>query len=238
MEAGKPGREELLKAYQDLRVADVRDGMDTLMLHHVGSMDSSIRPLWRTRIFGIAKTAQLEPYTGHIPDLSPEDYWKWSGDYYQKVCRYPYMDSLSPGDVLVLDQGGVDAGTFGSANTLSLQQKGARGLITNGGVRDTDEIILQKVPVFLAFCSQKMVQGRVQFRSQNLPVTVGGVTVNPGDVIVADGDGVIVVPRDKALEVAHWARKEHERDKGDRLASYKELGLQVDATVTPFKDKE
>lgn len=231
-------RETLLKAFEDLRVADVRDGMDTLLLHHSGSMHPSIHPLWRTRIFGIAKTAKLVPYTGVIPDLQPEAYMAWSGHYYNSICTYPYMETLAAGDILVLDQAGVDAGTFGSANTLSLLQKGVRGLVTNGGVRDTDEIIQQKVPVFLSFCSQKMVQGRVQFEAQDIPVTVGGVTVHPGDIIVADGDGVIVVPQARALEVARWARKEHERDKEDRLASFKALGLQTDETVTPFKSRE
>lgn len=234
----RPAREALLNAYHDLRVADVRDGMDTLLLHQSGSMHPSIHPLWRTRIFGIAKTAKLVAYTGVVPKVSPEDYMTWSGHYYNSICTYPYMETLQAGDVLVLDQAGVDAGTFGSANTLALLQKGVRGLVTNGGVRDTDEIIHQKVPVFLSFCSQKMVQGRVQFHSQDIPVTVGGVTVHPGDMIVADGDGVIVVPQAQALEVARWARKEHERDKEDRLASFKALGLQVDETVTPFKPKD
>jgi regulator of RNase E activity RraA len=231
-------RQALLNAYQDLRVADVRDGMDTLLLHQSGSMHHDIHPLWRTRIFGLAKTAKLVPYIGVVPTVAPEDYMAWSGHYYNKICTYPYMESLQPGDILVLDQAGVDAGTFGSANTLGLLQKGARGLVTNGGVRDTDEIIQQKVPVFLSFCSQKMVQGRVQFEAQDIPVTVGGVTVHPGDMVVADGDGVIVVPRDRALEVARWARKEHERDKEDRLASFKALGMKIDETVTPFKPKD
>src|SRR5688572_21201424 len=144
-------RQTILKAYEDLRVADVRDGMDTLLLHNQGSMSPDIHPLWRTRIWGIAKTVELEPYTGPLPTMKPEDYWPWAWDYYRDVCNYDYMNELQPGDILVLDQKGVDAGTFGSANSLGLLEKGARGLVTNGGVRDTDEIIMTKVPIFLSF---------------------------------------------------------------------------------------
>nr|MDO8117629.1 RraA family protein [Candidatus Sigynarchaeota archaeon] len=70
-------RKELLAAYEDLRVADVRDGMDTLMMHGFGSMDPSIRPLFRTRAFGIAKTARYVPFKGPIPHNDPEGYKVW-----------------------------------------------------------------------------------------------------------------------------------------------------------------
>ncbi len=62
-------------------------------------------------------------------------------------------------------------------------------------------------------------------------MSVGGVTVNPGDVVVADGDGVIVVPQDVALEVARHARAIHEEDKRMRRAHYKALGRDPDSTV-------
>ena len=65
----------------------------------------------------------------------------------------------------------------------------------------------------------------------NRPVVVGGVLVMPGDVIVADGDGVIVVPRAHALEVARYAHKVIDGDKQSRRNLYKELGLPEDASV-------
>ena len=89
---------------------------------------------------------------------------------------------------------GVNAGLMGSENTLTGLRRGARGYITSGGVRDTDEVILQKVPFWAKIIAQSMVQGRLQYAGRNEPVCVGGVTVQPGDVVVADGDGVIVVP--------------------------------------------
>ncbi len=224
-------RHKLLEAYEDLRVADVRDGMDTLLLHNTGSMDRAIRPLWPTRTSGIARTVRLVPYTGRIPKLDPAQYWQWCWDYYRDICPYHWLDEARDGDIIVADQCGVDAGLFGSENSLNLLRKGGRGVVTNGGVRDTDEIILEKVPFFLQFISQKMVQGRLQFEAKDVSVSVGGVLVRPGDMVVADNDGVIVVPSEKALDVARHARKEHERDKIDRRRHYEALGREPDNTV-------
>jgi len=226
-------RQSLLAAFADLRVADVRDGMDTMGMHRVGSMSPAIRPLWRTRAFGIARTVRYLPYDGTVPPMSPEEYWEWVGEYYRDVCPYPWIGEIVEGDFAVIDQSGVNAGLMGSANTLSGVRNGVRGYVTNGGVRDTDEIILQKVPFWSAMCSQSMVQGRLRYDAHDVPVSVGGVTVHPGDVVAADGDGVIVVPRRIALDVAAHARAEHDRDKVTRRKSYDALGMEPDETVSP-----
>lgn len=223
---------DLLSLFEPLRVADVRDAMDALGYPFTGSMSSSIRPLWRTRVTGIARTARYLPYRGKTPtQLSPEDYGRWSGEYYGKVCTYPWVEAIRPGEVMVIDQSGVDAGLIGSENSLACLRRGLRGFITNSSFRDTDELILQKVPAWLVFTSQKMVQGRIQFDATQVPVAVGGVTVFPGDVIVADGDGVIAVPREAATEVANLARLENQRDRQARRKHYDALGLPPDDTV-------
>jgi len=141
-------RKELLALYADLRVADVRDGMDWLMRHGQGSMIPQIRPLWRTRVVGFAKTVRYFPYRGEVPKMTPEEYTAWSGWYYREVCPYPWIETIEEGDVCVIDQSGIDAGLMGSNNTMDGVIKGARGYVTNGGVRDTDEIIRQKIPFF------------------------------------------------------------------------------------------
>ena len=78
MTLSKAERKELLDLFSDLRVADVRDGMDWMMQHHQGSMWPSIRPLWRTRAVGIARTARYLPYKGTIRPRNP-----------LKLCKYP-----------------------------------------------------------------------------------------------------------------------------------------------------
>ncbi|MGB2937696.1 MAG: RraA family protein [Phycisphaerae bacterium] len=231
MNRSRTERDKLLAAYEGLRVADVRDGMDTLGMHYIGSMSPQIRPLWRTRAFGIARTCRYVPYQGTIPKMEPEQYWEWVGRYFRDVCPYPWMDEIQPGDFCVIDLSGVNSGLMGSNNTLDGIRRGVRGYVTSDGVRDTDEIILQKVPFWSAYCSQNMVQGWIKYDSMNIPVSVGGVVVNPGDVVVADGDGVIVVPRAAALDVAKWAHEEHQRDKAGRRRHYEALGMKPDETV-------
>ena len=224
-------RNELLTLFTDLRVADVRDGMDWMMQHHQGSMVPLIRPLWRTHAVGIAKTARYLPYKGTIPQMTPEEYTKWSGWYYSNVCTYPWIGAIEKGDFVVIDQSGVDAGLMGSNNTMDGIINGAMGYVSNGGVRDTDEIILQKIPFWSAMVSHGMVQGRLQFDAYDIPVVVGGVLVHPGDVVVADGDGVIVVPQAIARDVSIYDHQELRGDKVSRREKYDALGLPPDETV-------
>jgi len=224
-------RTRVLELYQSLRVADVRDGMDWNMMHHYGSMWPAIRPLWRTRVVGIARTARYLPYEGPIPQMSPKEYTEWSSWYYGNVCTYPWMSDIEPGDLIVIDQSGVDVGLMGSNNSLAGVRDGAVGYVTNGGVRDTDELILEHVPFWSAMISQSMVQGRLCFDAKDIPVSVGGVQVHPGDVVVADGDGVIVVPREMADDVARYAHQELSNDKVGRRKIYEALGRELDETV-------
>ncbi len=231
MDMSPEERKELLDLYKDLRVADVRDGMDWNLLHSTGSMSPDIRPLYRTRAYGIARTARYFPYQGSIPATHPDEYTQWVGWYYNTVCPYPWMKEIQPGDFIVIDQSGVNAGLMGSNNGLECKRNGAHGLVTNGGMRDTDELILQQVPFWSRMISQGMVQGRLQYDAHNIPVSVGGVLVFPGDVVVADGDGVIVVPREKAVDVARYAHRELANDKVSRRKLYETLGMEIDETV-------
>lgn len=231
MNPSKDERQTLLDLYRDLRVADVRDGMDWMMRHHQGSFSPHIRPLFRTRAVGIAKTLRYVPYEGSIPTLSPEEYSEWVRWYYREICPYPWLGDVQEGDFCVIDQSGVDSGLMGSNNSLAGFEKGVRGYVTNGGVRDTDELIVQKIPFWSRFISQSMVQGRLQFEAQDIPVAVGGVLVHPGDIVVADGDGVVVVPRQIASDVAKYAGQELDKDKVTRRGLYKRLGMELDDTV-------
>lgn len=225
-------REKILTLYDDLRVCDVRDAMDAMGYFHYGSLDPGIRPLWRTRAFGLARTARYLPYTGPEPRLSAEDYrGEWTSMYYQEICTYPWMEAIEPGDFVVIDQSGLNVGLMGSSNAFACFNKGARGLLSNGGVRDTDELILQKIPFWSRSIAQTMVQVRLQFDAMDVPVAVGGVQIRPDDMIVADGDCLISVPQEIAIEAARWAHDEHDRDKQDRRAHYLDAGLELDNTV-------
>ena len=81
------------------------------------------------------------------------------------------------------------------------------GVVTSGGLADSDEIVYHKVPAYFRRLARGIRPGRNELESVNRPINLGGVLVRPGDVVLADGDGVIVVPRENAEEVAGFARK-------------------------------
>ena len=223
---------ELLELYKNCRVADVRDGLDWVGYHNFGSLEPGVRPLFRTRAVGIARTARYLPFEGPYPDAKNEDYSVWQGWYYGNVCTYPWMDEIEDGDFMAIDVSGVNVGLLGSENTLAALTKGVRGFVLNGaGIRDTDETIMQKIPVWSHFVSQSMVQCKIQFDQKNVPIAIGGTIISPGDVIVADGDGVVVVPRKAAKDVAKYACKILDSDRTARRDHYLALGRDLDDTV-------
>jgi regulator of RNase E activity RraA len=225
---------ELIELFKRLRVTDVRDGMDWMGYHHYGTVDYSIRPLFRpeTSIIGIARTARYVPYEGPVPALRPEEYTEWVKMYYAKICYDPWSKDVQPGDFICLDIAGIDVGLLGSNNTLHCKKNGAVGFMTNGGgIRDTDECILQKINVWSKHVSQPMDQARIRYIDKDIPIAIGGVAIYPGDLVVADGDGVIVVPRKVAKDVAKYAWQEASADKKSRKQLYIDLGMQLDETV-------
>jgi len=224
-------KEEIMNIYRDMRVTDVRDGMDWVGYHHYGSMTSDIRPLWRTRAMGFAKTARYIPYDKPVPNVTGDEYSQWSGWFYGNVCIYPWMAELEKYDFAAIDMSGLNVGLMGSNNTLDGLISGCTGYVCDGGVRDTDEIIIQKVPFWSMSVAQTMDQARIQYESHNTKINCGGVCVCPGDFIVADGDGVIVVPQDIIFDVAKWATQEMRGDKLQRNEKYKQLGMKLDDTV-------
>lgn len=235
MSASKDERAELLELYRHIRLCDARDGLDSVMLHFTGSMHPDIRPLWRTRAFGIARTARYLPYEGPPIDIPQERYLDWASKYYGEVATYPWMADIQAGDFVVIDQSGLDVGLMGSNNCLAGIKAGAAGYVIDGGIRDTDELIMEKAPAWSRTIAKCMPQLRLRFDAKDVPVEVGGVTVYPGDMVVADGDGVVVVPKEKARAVAKYALEERNRDMVARRKLYEQLGLPIDDSFVNLK---
>ncbi len=236
--AGEDAR--LLKLYQGLRVADVSDAMDIVGLRGTGLVSSEIKPLWRDledfshRFQGIALTARYVRTNREVPSMTPEEFDKWQGEWYGGISPEAYVDLLRPGSALVFDASeDGDTGTIGSFNIMRWKLQGCRGVVTSGGARDTDEVMKEKVPIYLRRITRGYPPGRNELEAVNTPVMVGGVLVYPGDVVVADGDGVVVVPRRHAEDVARHARRILDNDKKARRALYEKLGLPPDKTVEP-----
>jgi 4-hydroxy-4-methyl-2-oxoglutarate aldolase len=231
---------EILKAFEGLRVADVSDGMDVVGLQDVGLVDPAIHPLWKDtdqfthRFCGIAVTVRYVPTNRRADRMSEEEFPKWEGRWYTELSSEPFEDLLRPGSAVVIDgTDDRDTGTIGSNNIMAWKLKGAVGVVTSGGARDTDEVIKERIPLYLKRLGRGIRPGRNQVESVNQPVTIGGVLVRPGDVVVADGDGVVVVPREKAQDVARISQKILESDKVGRRSLYEKLGLPEDSTVLP-----
>ena len=104
-------------------------------------------------------------------------------------------------------------------------------MTNGGGIRDTDECVIQKINVWSKHISQPMDQARIRYIEKDIPIGIGGVAIYPGDLIVADGDGVIAVPRKVAKDVAKYAWQEASADKKSRKQLYIDLGMKLDDTV-------
>ena len=236
-------RQEILDLYKDLRLTDVCDGMDLIGLQDIGLMDNRIRPLWRDtdkfthRFVGFAITVRHVPTDVRVGQNSfptLEGFQKFKSEQYGRAPD-AWLKTAKPGDVVVIDAGGVEeTGFIGSNNSLGWAEKGVIGVVTNAGARDTDEIIkTRRIPVYCenAYSTRGVRPGRLIAESYNFPINCGGVLVFPGDVIVADGDGVIVVPRQQALTVGRLAREINAGDEKSRGERFRKLGMPVDKTV-------
>jgi regulator of RNase E activity RraA len=229
---------KLLKLFEGLRVADVSDGMDMAGLPQTGLVDPAIHAQWLDiekmthQIRGIAVTARYVPTQKPDRPAPGEDFSLWEGQFYTSISSEAFASLIQPGSVVVIDDvEDKDIGSIGSNNILSWVKLGAVGVVTDAGARDTDEIGLEKVPLYLRKKGRGIRPGRNELESVNRPVVIGGVLVCPGDVIVADGDGVVVVPRSVAPQVAGFARKILDKDKAGRRNLYKSLGIPSDRTV-------
>ena len=230
-------REEVLELYKGLRVTDVIDGMDAVGLQDTGTMSPEIHPLWRDIenfkhcFMGFACTMRFMPTNRAMHATDIEDYKKKKSEWYSQVSEKDIYKYMKPGDVLVVD-GDVqrDIGYWGSMNTYEHHLNGFVGFVTNGTCRDSDELIKQEVPVHFRRPGRGIRPGRLEYDTCNIPVNVGGVLVRPGDFVVADGDGVVVVPIEYVMEVGKFSREVADGDKAARRELYERAGREFDFT--------
>ena len=172
-----------------------------------GYLGPSIRPVYLgSRISGTAVTVVC-----------------WPGD---NLMIHAAVEQCQPGDILVVTTTSPSSdGAFGELLATSVQHRGVRGLVTTGGVRDVAELHAMKFPVF---CAAVSAQGTVKATAGavNVPVSIGGQRIAPGDAIVADDDGVVVVPRSATRSTVAAARARAQNEDASRAAfSRGELGL-------------
>ncbi|HOK25210.1 MAG TPA: hypothetical protein P5320_02735 [Bacteroidales bacterium] len=228
----------ILELYKNLRVADVSDGLDMVGLPGSGLVDPAIHAAWTDpkdfkHVFrGIAITVRYVPTQRPDRPAPGESFSQWESNAYNTITTEAFTGLIRPGSVIVIDDvEEKDIGSIGSNNILNWYRLGAVGVVTDAGARDTDEIGLEGVPLYLRKKGRGIRPGRNEIESVNRPVSIGGVLVCPGDVVVADGDGVVVVPRAVAEQVAKYANDILASDKAGRKSLYEKLGRPLDRTV-------
>ena len=134
--------------------------------------------------------------------------WTYPGDWSKPVAA---IDQAEPGDVLVVDAGGEGPAVWGEKATMSCIQRGLAGVVIDGAIRDVANIRRMQFPAFAKLVTpvagEPKGQGMV-----GVPIRIGGQYVRTGDWLVGDDDGVVVIPQEKAVEVANRAQAVVERE--------------------------
>jgi 4-hydroxy-4-methyl-2-oxoglutarate aldolase len=205
---------DLIAALRELGSATVYEAQGAY-----GALDSGIKPIHPSMcVAGPAVTVDTRP-----------------GD---NLMLHYAMLKVKPGDVLVVDaKGFLEAGPWGDVFTELALQKGLAGLVIHGAVRDARTIIEQGFPVFARGLSIKGT-GKNQPGKLNVPITIGDVRIQPGDILVGDIDGVVVVPQHDVERVVRVSRAREEKEQAYRAkiregATTVEL-LGLEATLRGF----
>lgn len=180
-----PPHDQVLDRFAAVDPTAVSDALDALDLP---SGFGELKPVWGSpKIVGYASTVQLEPW-----QPSP------SGAH---IGAYTVADAEDQTVIVVANAGRTDVSCWGGLLSLGATVNGARGVLADGVCRDVGEAEELGFPVFSRGATPRTARGRLQEAHRGQPVTIAGVAVHQGDVVIADPTGVAVVPRARAVEV-------------------------------------
>lgn len=183
----------MMDAYRHVEVASVSDAMEQL-LHEKRYMSHHMQSIFPTKFAGPALTVKLIKEENHDPDAL--------------TGMLKAIDSGAPGAVFVMNvQDGADIAGMGGLMGTAMLSRDFAGAVIDGGVRDLPQLKKIGFPVYALGPVPSTSVGHYRFAGSNIAITCDGVPVNPGDIVAADQDGVVVVPRDHAAEVLVLAQK-------------------------------
>jgi regulator of RNase E activity RraA len=189
----------LLDGYRHVEVASVSDAMEKITGQRM-YLSHRMRPIFTSKFAGFALTVKLKKEENHDPHALDG--------------MLAAIDQGGPNSVyLMVIEDGADIAGMGGLMGTAMQARDFSGAVIDGGVRDTAYLKKIGFPVFATGTVPSTSVGHYRFDGANIPVTCDGVLVNPGDIVVADSDGVTIVPRARAAEVLVTAEdmdfKEH-----------------------------
>jgi regulator of RNase E activity RraA len=190
----QPSADPLIEGFRTTEVASVADAMEQLYGERA-YMSHDMRPIFTTKFAGPAVTVLMKR----------EEHKEGAA---ASQGMLDAIDSAPAGSVyvMVLPEG-LDIGGIGGLMATCMRARGLAGAVVDASVRDLPQIKRIQFPVFGRGVAPSTSIGHYRFAGANVPVTCAGVRVNPGDIITADEDGVVVVPRARAAEVLKKARE-------------------------------
>jgi regulator of RNase E activity RraA len=191
----------LVAAFAKVPTASIADAID-LVTGKRGFMSHDMRPASPGHFAGRAATALLKPAPPEqaTAQLTGRD-------------SIAMIDNATPGEVgVIVIEDGLDVAALGGLMGTDAKVRGLAGMVLDAGVRDVVELKEMKLPVYARAIVPSSTVGRFASVGRGIPVQCAGVTVKPGDIIVADDDGVVSVPKDQAEAVLRCAREIDERE--------------------------
>ncbi|HXW06386.1 MAG TPA: RraA family protein [Vicinamibacterales bacterium] len=191
----------LLAGFARSTVASVSDAVDQVVGRR-GYLAHDVRPYVAGRFVGRAATAIVKPAPPEqaTPTLAVKH-------------SVEMIDAAEPGDVgVIVMEGSLDVAAIGGLMGTAAKARGMAGMVLDGAVRDVPELRALNLPVYARAVSPATAVSRYASVAKQVPVECAGVTVSPGDIVVAGEDGVVVVPQDRAADVLKRAQEIDERE--------------------------
>lgn len=196
-------KQGLLKRYGKLYTAVVSDALDDVGLW-AQVLSRSIQPLFQNtpKMCGYAYTLKAVS-TKKLGTWLPDTFKRWTSAY----------DKVAPENVLVIGCSSTVGAVWGELRTERMLRLGCQGLLTDGLIRDTPEIMKMGFPVYASGRTPNDCRGRIEYEAHDCEVEIGGIAIQPGDLILADCDGIMVIPwrvAEKVIEIAEGLDKKHQ----------------------------